>query len=243
MDFVGFGVACSETATMRGREEWSIKDARGKMKRHNILLEWIEQQRREIAGGRADTEKEGVQGQLKRASSRALRNRAVIKPSRLNNPPKANGRIRKQWTTRSILSPVDPAKVSKRHSKRRSPRRKMSVPCDALQSTGKTNTDPSTPESRSKQAFKVKDTIPASLRPVHLLRVSKPGKKRPSGLSRDGTKLPLATGTYWPKREHNLGLSSTPSTARKAMQQPANASLRRSTRKSKPPERFRPGFT
>jgi len=26
MDFVGFGVAWSETATMRGREKWSIKD-------------------------------------------------------------------------------------------------------------------------------------------------------------------------------------------------------------------------
>lgn len=221
----------------------SIPLTRGKMKRHNILLEWIEQQRREIAGGRADIEKEGGQGQSKKASSRALRNRPVIEPSRLNKPPKANGRKRKQWTTRSILSPVDPAKVSKGHSKRRSPRRKMSVPCGASQAAGKTTTDPSTPESRSKQAFKVKDTIPASLCPIHSSRVSKPGKKGPSGLSRDGTKLPLTTGTHWPKRKYNLGLSSTPLTSRKAMQQPANASLRRSTRTSKPPERFRPGFT
>jgi len=221
----------------------SIPLIRGKMKRHNVLLEWIEQQRREIAASCAPTQKKGGQGRPKRASLRALRNRPATEASRTNKPPKANGCIRKQSTTRSILSPVDPAKVSKRHGKRRSPRRKMSVPCDALQSTGKTNTDPSTPESRSKQAFKVKDTIPASLRPVHSSRVSKPGKKRPSGLSRDGTKLPLTNGTHWPKREHNLGLSSTPSTGRKAMQQPANVSLRRSTRTSKPPERFRPGFT
>lgn len=221
----------------------SIPLTRGKMKRHNVLLEWIEQQRREIAASCVPTQKKGGQGRPKRASLRALRNRPATEASRTNKPPKANGCIRKQSTTRSILSPVDPAKVSKRHGKRRSPRRKMSVPCDALQSTGKTNTDPSTPESRSKQAFKVKDTIPASLRPVHSSRVSKPGKKRPSGLSRDGTKLPLTNGTHWPKREYNLGLSSTPSTGRKAMQQPANASLRRSTRISKPPERFRPGFT
>lgn len=135
----------------------SIPLTRGKMKRHNILLEWIEQQRREIVGGRADTEKEGNQGQSKRASLRALRNRPVTEPSRLH------------------------------------------------------------------------------LSPFHSSRVSKAGKNRPSGLSRDGTKLPLTTGTHWPKREYNLGLSSTPSTGRK--------SLRKSTRISKPPEKFRPGVT
>jgi len=221
----------------------SISCIKGKIKRHNVLLEWIEQQRRDIATSCADTEREGGQGWSKRANSRVIRNHPSTDPSRLNKTPKANGRKRKQSTTRSVLSPVDPAKVSKAPSKRRSPRRKMSVPCGASQAAGKTTTDPSTPESRSKEAFKVKDTIPASLRPSHSSRVSKPGKKRPSGLSRDGTMLPLTTGTHWPKREYNLGLSSSPSTGRKAMQQPANASLRRSTRKLKPPERFRPGFT
>ncbi len=131
----------------------SIPLTRGKMKRHNVLLEWIEQQRREIAASCAPTQKKGGQGGPKRASPRALRNRPATAASRTNKPPKANGHIRKQSTTRSILSPVDPAKVSKRHGKRRSPRRKMSVPCGALQSAGKTTTDPSTPESRSKQAL------------------------------------------------------------------------------------------
>lgn len=37
----------------------SISCIKGKMKRHGVLLEWIEQQRREIASGPADTEKEG----------------------------------------------------------------------------------------------------------------------------------------------------------------------------------------
>jgi len=171
-----------------------------------------------------------------------LRNHPTTEPSRLNKSPKANGRKRKQLTTRSILSPMNPAKVSKAPSKRRSPRQKMSVPCDASQAVEKTITDSITPESRSKQVFKVKDAMPASLRPIHSSRVSKLGGKRPTKLRRDGTKLPLTTGTHRLKREYNFGLSSTPSTGRKAMQQSANASLRRSTRTSKPPERFCPGY-
>lgn len=214
----------------------SISDTKRKMKRHNVLLEWIEQQRREIASGRADTKEESSQGRSKRASSRAFRNRPATEASRTNKPPKASGRKRKQSTTRSILSPVDPAKVSKAPSKRRSPRQQMSVPCDTSQTAEKTTTDSSNPESRSKQA------MPASLRPIHSSRVSKPRGKRPTRQRRDGTKLPITTGAHRLKREYNSGPSSTPSTGRKAMQQSADASLRRSTRTSKPPERFHPGF-
>ena len=216
---------------------------RGKIKRHNVLLEWIEQQRRKIAGGRADIEKEGGQDRSKRASSRVLRNHPATEPSRPNKPPKANGREEKQSTARSIHSPVDPAKVSKAPNKRRSPRRKMSVPCDASQAVEKTTTDSSAPEPRSKQAFKVKDAMPASLRPIHSSRVSKPGAKRPTRLCRGGTKLTPTTGVRRRTREDKLGTLPTPSTDRKAMQQSANASLRRSTRTTKPPERFHPGYT
>ena len=220
----------------------SISCTKAKLKRHNILLEWIERQRREIAGSRADTEKEGCQGRSKRASSRALRNRPATEASKPNKPPKASGRKRKQSTERSILSPVDPAKVSKA-SKRRGPHQKMSVPCDTSQEAEKTTPNSSTPESRSKQAFKVKDSMPTSLRPIHSSRVSKPGRKRPTRLRRDGTKLSPTTGTHQLTRRDNLGTSSTPSTGRKAMQQSANASLRRSTRISMPPERLHPAYT
>ena len=214
----------------------SISDTKRKMKRHNVLLEWIEQQRREIASGRADTKEESGQGRSKRASSRAFRNRPATEASRTNKPPKASGRKRKQSPTRSILSPVDPAKVSKAPSKRRSPRQQMSVPCGASQTAEKMTTDSSNPESRSKQA------MPAPLHPIHSSRVSKPRGKRPTGLRRDGTKLPTTTGAYRLKREYNSGPSSTPSTGRKAMQQSADVSLRRSTRTSRPPERFHPAF-
>ncbi|KAI9704970.1 MAG: hypothetical protein M1836_006750 [Candelina mexicana] len=215
-----------------------IPRERGKIKRHNILLEWIEQQRREIAGGPVVIEQEGGQGQSKGPSSRALRNRPAAEASRLNKTLKADGRKRKQSMTRSILSPVDPAKVSKAPSKRRSPRQKMSFPCGALKEAENTTTDSAASESRRNQAFKVKDAMPALLRHIHVSRVSKSGQKWPNEVRKGGTKQPSTTGTHRRKREHSLGSSSTLSTSRKAMQRSVNASLRRSTRTSKPPERF-----
>lgn len=74
----------------------SISCIKGKMKRHSILLKWIEQQRREIASGPPDTEKKGGHGRSKRVSSRTLRNHPVNEASRLNKPLKTNDRKRKQ---------------------------------------------------------------------------------------------------------------------------------------------------
>ncbi len=65
----------------------------------------------------------------------------------------------------------------------------MSFPCGASQEAERTITDYGTPESRSKQAFKVKDVMPASLCPIHSSRHSKPAGNLPSRLRRDGTKL------------------------------------------------------
>ena len=213
------------------------------MKRHNVLLEWIEQQRQEIVSGYADTEIESGQGRSKRASSRMLRNHPATEPSRLNKTPKANSRKRRQSTTRSILSPIDPAKVSKTSSKRRSLRQKTNVPRDTSQAVEMTTTDSSAPKLRSKQAFKSKDAILRSLHPVHSSRVSKPGAKRLTGLRKDGTKPTPIVNIYRCIREDNLGTPLTSSTDRKAVRQSANASLRRSARTKKPPERFHPGYT
>ncbi|KAI4228463.1 MAG: hypothetical protein L6R40_008128 [Gallowayella cf. fulva] len=138
----------------------SIPLTRGKVKRHQVLLEWIEQQRQEIAGGRADIETEGGRGQSNEASSRVLRNLPTVEASRLNKPPKVNGRKRKQSMARSILSPVDPAKVSEASSKRRSSRQKLSVLCDPPQAAEKMTIDSTAPKSRSKQAFMVKVGCP-----------------------------------------------------------------------------------
>ncbi|KAL8973570.1 MAG: hypothetical protein Q9197_002193 [Variospora fuerteventurae] len=212
----------------------SIPLTRGKVKRHQVLLEWIEQQRQEIAGGCTDVEKKGGRGQSKEVSSRVLRNHPTIEASRVNKTPKANGRKRKQSTARSILSPVNPTKISKAPSKRRSFRRKLSVLCDSPQAAEKMTIGPTVPQSKSKQALKIKDTMPAPLRSIHSSRVRKPGGKRISSPT---------VGTPRQTRETNLGRLSTRSRGQKAMQQSADASLRRSARTSKRPERFRPGYT
>ena len=214
----------------------SISCIKGKMKRHNVLLKWIEQQRREIASGPADTEKEGDQGPSKRAGLRALRNHPVNEASRLNKPLKTNDHKRKQSTARSILSPVDPTKVSKTPKKKRSLRQKASFSCDALQTVKKTAVDSSTPQSRSKQVFKVKNAAPASLCAIHSSKVSKPGTKRPTRPRKDGAGFTSTTDIRRLTRKDNLGTPSISSTSRKAVQQSANASLRRSTRISKQPE-------
>ena len=73
----------------------SISCIKGKMKRHDVLLKWIERQRREIVSGLAHTEKKGRQNRPKRASSRAFRNHSVNEASRFNKPPKTNDRRRK----------------------------------------------------------------------------------------------------------------------------------------------------
>ena len=214
-----------------------------KMKRHNVLLEWIEQQRREIVSSYADTGTKSGQGRSKRASSRMLRNQPATKPSRLNKPLKANGHKRKQPMKRSILSPVDPAKVSKAPNKRRSLRQKTNVPRDTSQAVEMTTTDSSAPKLRNKQAFKVKDAMLRSLYPVYSSRVSKPGAKWLTGLRKDGTRSTPIINIYRCIREDNLGTPLASSTDRKAVQQSPNASLRRSARIKKPPERLHPGYT
>lgn len=221
----------------------SIPLTRGKVKRHEVLLEWIEQQRQEIAGGRADIEKEGGRSQSKEVSSRVLRNHPTIEASMLNKRPKMNGRKRKQSTAKSILSPVDPTNISKASSKRRSFRRKFNVLCDSPQAAEKLTIDSTALDSKSKKAFKINDAMPASLRSIHSSKVCKRGGNRLTGLHRANTKSSPPAGTPRQKRGNNFGRLSTPSTGKKPMQQSADAFLRRSTRTSKRPERFRPGYT
>ncbi|KAI4140540.1 MAG: hypothetical protein LQ341_003791 [Variospora aurantia] len=153
----------------------SIPLTRGKVKRHEILLEWIEQQRQEIAGGCIDVKKEGGRGQSQEVSSRVLRNHPTFEASRINKTPKANGCKRKQSMARSILSPIDPTKISKGPSKKKSFRRKLNVLCDSPQAAEKITINSTAPQSKSKQALKIKDTMPAPLRSIHSSRVRKPG--------------------------------------------------------------------
>ncbi|KAL8816168.1 MAG: hypothetical protein Q9223_004777 [Gallowayella weberi] len=131
----------------------SIPLTRRKVKRHEVLLEWIERQRQEIAGGRADLKKEGGQSQSK-VSSRVLRNHPATEASGLNKSPKVNVRQRKQSTARSVLSPVDSTKVSKVYSKKRSSRRRLNVLYDPPQAAAQMTIDSTAPKPRSKRVSK-----------------------------------------------------------------------------------------
>lgn len=170
-----------------------VVNIRRKIRRQKILVEWIERQRRMIVSKGTnsiqDTENRGDQDQAKRGRSRPLRNHAASATSRPCGSLKAGGRERKQRKTRSILSPVDPSRVSKAPEKKRTGRRKASIANDTSQSAEKTIIDPSTAEPRSKRISKVKDTMPAPLRSIHSPRVSKSDGRRSTELHVDGTKL------------------------------------------------------
>ncbi|KAA6411556.1 MAG: hypothetical protein FRX48_04836 [Lasallia pustulata] len=209
--------------------------AKSKSERHMILLEWTERQRREIASGCADTEKEGSQAQVTRARLSTLRNHTATEASRPNGSLMGIGRERKQRVTRSIPSTIDPSKVSKAPRKKLiPPRRKMSILNDASQPAEKATLDPSIPELRSKRASKVKDIMPTSLRPIHSSRVSKSVGKRSTELRGNDVKQTPTTDGRQSKREIRQSMSSAPSAGRKPMQQ----SVSRSSRMSKKPERF-----
>ncbi|KAI9777433.1 MAG: hypothetical protein M1816_004723 [Peltula sp. TS41687] len=221
----------AEKTELRGKVisalDW-VPSAKRNLERHKILLQWIERQRREITTGCADTEKEGNQGQAKRARSRTVQNHVATKASRPKRFLKVSGSRLEQPTARSILSPIGPSKVSKAPRKKLSSRRKLSVSYNTPQAVEKATIDPSALKSRSERASRVPDVAPTSLRPIHSSKVSKPGSKPPTGLHKDGTKPPPTTGGH-----------------RKSVQQSvsANTLLRRSTRISKKPERFCPGYT
>ncbi|KAI9675745.1 MAG: hypothetical protein M1817_001112 [Caeruleum heppii] len=184
----------------------SIGSTRSQLERQKILVEWVEQQRREMVRGCIKTEEEGNHSQVKRARSSAVRN-----PPTGKGPSKAKDRKRKQSTARSILSPTHSSKVSKAPKKRQSPRWKRSVRSNPSPKFFKAAFHHSPSEPRRRQAFKVEDVAPPSLRPIHSSRVSKSGGRRPRGLRTDGTKPPPITTGCGRRREQSLGMSPAPS--------------------------------
>lgn len=78
-----------------------IPQARAKVERHKVLLEWIEQQCREMVGGCTDANKASVTGRSERASSRSPGR--CPGPDKPNPPRKATERTRKQPVAKSIL--------------------------------------------------------------------------------------------------------------------------------------------
>lgn len=141
-----------------------IPAARRRMEQHQVLLEWIEQQRCEMASDCASTDKDNDDSGLsEQATSTALRNHSTTRAPGRNRPSKANGHKRKRSTDRSILNPINASKVTKAPSKRRGPRQKMKVPCNASRPADKATTDLGTPGSGDNKASTAKDSIHASV--------------------------------------------------------------------------------
>ena len=212
----------------------SIPCVKGEMKQLSLLLDWIEQQRRELVGDCASAGREGGPGRSTRVSSRALRSPLATEASGVDHPAKRRARPQKPSTARSILRPVNPARVSKASNKRQSPRRRTIVPRGALQAAaGKTIIDSSPAEP-----VPVKDGIRARLRPLHSSRVSKPAPKSPIGQQKGDTKLSPTRDTH---RRTGKDHPGTPSTlSRKVVGRSMDTSLRRSARVSKRSDGCRP---
>lgn len=198
---------------------YRIPELKREMKRLNGLLDWVERERQEMVGDGASAGRESGPRRSTRASSKP-----ATEASRVDHPAKKRARPRKPSTAKSILDPVDPAKVTKTSNKKRSVRQKTMVPRDISHAAGKTNVDSSAAEPRCDAAVLVRDGIRPRLRPVHTSRVSKPAPKRPIGRQKDMTRS-----------------SPTKGTSKNVTGRSMNASVQRRTRESKRLQSRHPG--
>lgn len=195
---------------------YKIPELKGEMKRLKALLDWVERERQEMVGDGASAKRESGPRRSTRASSRAIQSPYTTEASRVDHPVKKRARPRKPSTAKSILDPVDPAKVAKSSKKKQSTRQRTMVARDVSQAAEKTNVDSSAAGPRCDAAVPIEDGIRARLRPVHASRVSKPAPKRPIGRQKETTRP-----------------SSTKGTSKNVSGRSINASIQRSTRGSK----------
>ncbi|MCJ1304426.1 hypothetical protein MMC08_007238 [Hypocenomyce scalaris] len=180
-----------------------------------------------------NTEHQDSQNEVRGPRIRYLRNHTLAESSRPNGYLKGSDGKKKQSKARSILTPVDPSRVSEASRKKRSPpRQEMSTSSDASLLAEKATIFGGNPQRSSMRISKIKDNISArglectSLRPIHSSRVSK--LRRASGGEQfTKEKSPVATAGLRPTQ-----LPKTP-----------NTPPRRSTRITKKPDRFCPGQT
>lgn len=237
-----------EKLKLKGKELdalYTLGKTKGELERHKILLEWTERQRRVLASkytnSNQDTKSHGDQGQVRKSRTRSLRNRAPRKVPGPNRCSKGSTHKGKRSTALSILSPVDPSKVSKVAQKQSIPTcRKKGLARDILQSTEKEITNPQLSIKRTSTS---REIMPTFLRPIHSSRLSKTRRLSGGTQSRE----PHASFTNSPadKRRNNgkrFATSFTPSAGRKPVEQStsAKALLRRSPRTRMKPERFWP---
>jgi hypothetical protein len=209
-----------------------LANTQRKFERHMILVEWIERQRRakvsECASSTQHTENHDDQGLARRPKQRALRNHSA-QASRPNKSSKGYTLERKQAQTRSILSTIDPSRVSKvRGKEKTAPHQKLSTSPGASQSAQSASIDPTVSHPRSKRMSKAKDAMPTPFRPIHSSKVSKSKGKRPIGPQASVTEELRTADQLHNKRE----LWPRP-IGQKPRSKPAGIPMRRSTRISK----------
>ncbi|KAL8904663.1 MAG: hypothetical protein Q9207_003112 [Kuettlingeria erythrocarpa] len=99
----------------------SVQSVKRQIKRRSVLLDWIERQRRELAGDSASTGGGSGPRRSTGVSSGANRSPRATEASNVDHPVKKRARPQKPLMAKSILSPVDPAKVSKAWREKRRP--------------------------------------------------------------------------------------------------------------------------
>lgn len=205
----------------------SVAYANRKIKQHQVLLKWIEQQRYKMTHCCANM---NGTDQLKQDNLKAHPARRKAGNPWLNGSSKTDHRRRTTPTETSILKPAHASKVIKPTSKRRSLRQRARISCSPPQQTSMATAAPNTFSPRKMETLRTKDEV-SSLRSVRSSRISK--------LNRQGRPSKSGIGI----RPQNVTDSKPPpssSARQRTSQRSADMALRRSTRVSRRPERFRP---
>ncbi|KAI9842955.1 MAG: hypothetical protein M1837_006692 [Sclerophora amabilis] len=225
-----------------------VAKSKRRFERHKILLEWVERQRRIIASEAAPSDQPKKPNHLK--SVKKLRSNVP----RSDSTSRSGGRRRKQRRAHPILCPTDPSRVSKARSTIVKPYGgNKNISHNILRSTEHAAMEISTSPTRVKSTPKTSATVPvlrvnsAPKQAIHLSRISKALTKRSSqvranGLDVNGTKPPsTGRGRSKPKRALGRPLPPVGQSLKQSMR--ASKPIRRSSRISKKPERYRPGAT
>ncbi|KAI9717986.1 MAG: hypothetical protein M1828_007022 [Chrysothrix sp. TS-e1954] len=183
------------------------------MDRHNILLAWIEEQRCQLTRDEISSQGQVTSSNLRTLRARPTSRTTIVSQIKRSTDAKGTKRKRKGEMTKSILSQVDKAdRISKPQNSRGGNQRRHKDDVYTSQTSAGAAQITHTLEPRRESALEVRKCgLPAILRPARSSRVSKPSCK-----------------------------SSRRIDKRESSSHTAGNSLQRSTRTSKPPERFRP---
>ena len=199
VQFAEFHVEEEKESTRMLDLKWGVQDElynipklREDMKELKVLLDWIEGQRRELS---ASTGQKSGPKRSTRVSPRAHPDSRVTETSVIDRPAKKRAPPRKRSKAKSILDPMNPAKIFKNPKKKRKNRRMTSVPHDIPQAVDQMNVDFNITEPKCDVAAPVKDGMRTRLRPIRSSRISKPASKRSIGQQRDTKRLsPIRDG-------------------------------------------------